>query len=75
MKTTLDIPDNIFERTRIAAEQRQTTCRDLIIQGLEMILRDDAKVPSPKAADALERLQKGYHLGNSPLNREKNHAR
>lgn len=73
MKTTIDLPDAIFERTKIVAARRRTTLKNLVIKGLETVLREEEATPSP--ADALARLQRGYHLGNKPLTRDKTHAR
>ena len=73
MKTTIDLPDAIFEQTKIAAARRRTTIKNLVIEGLETILRQEAN-PSPPA-DAIARLRQGYHLGGKPLNREACHDR
>jgi len=73
MKTTIDLPDSIFERTKIAAAQRRTTIKNLVIEGLETVLRQET--PSAAPADALARLQAGYRLGGAPLSREEAHAR
>lgn len=72
MKTTIDLPDSILERTKIAAARRRTTIKNLVIQGLEAVLREDAPLPPP--SDALARLRHGYHLGVQPLTREEAHA-
>jgi hypothetical protein len=73
MKTTIDLPDDIFERTKIAAARRRTSIKNLVIEGLETVLRDEATVPPP--SDALARLRQGYHLGGHPLTRDESHAR
>lgn len=67
MKTTIDIPDDILRRTKVAAAQRRTTLKNLVLQGLEKILSDDTTQPDTTAA--LERLEKGYQLGGKPLTR------
>ena len=72
MKTTIDLPDYIFQRTKIAAARRRTTIKNLVIEGLETILREEAKSEPPP--DALARLRQGYHLGGKPLAREDCHA-
>jgi hypothetical protein len=72
MKTTIDLPDSILERTKIAAARRRTTIKNLVIEGLEAVLRKDAPLPPP--SDALARLRHGYHLGGQPLTREETHA-
>lgn len=73
MKTTIDLPDHILERTKIAAAQRRTTIKKLVIAGLENVLSEDT--PSPLPEDALARLRQGYHLSGKPLTRDQAHAR
>jgi hypothetical protein len=73
MKTTVDLPDNILERTKIAAAKRRTSIKNLIIEGLETVLREE--MPEAPPAEALARLQKGYHLGGEPSTRDQAHAR
>ncbi len=73
MKTTIDLPDEILERTKIAAAKRRTTIKNLVIEGLETVLREEA-TPEPPA-DALARLHRGFHLGGQALTREEAHAR
>lgn len=73
MKTTVNLPDALFEQTKIAAARRRTTIKNLVIEGLETILGQDTK-PAPPA-DALARLRQGYHLGGKPMSREDTHGR
>ena len=73
MKTTIDLPDEILERTKIAAARRRTTIKNLVIEGLQTILQQES--PAAPATDALARLHRGYHLGARPLSREQIHAR
>ena len=73
MKTTIDLPEAILKRTKIAAAQRHTTLKNLVIQGLETVLNEEDLTHEP--ADALTRLRRGYHLGNKPLNRNETHSR
>ena len=73
MKTTIDLPDDILERTKIAAARRRTSIKNLVIEGLETVLREDS--PSIPSADALARLHQGYHLGGLPLTRDQAHGR
>lgn len=72
MKTTIDLPDAILQRTKIAAARRRTTIKNLVIEGLETVLREDA--PEPPPSDALARLRHGYHLGGKPLTRDEAHG-
>lgn len=73
MKTTIDLPDNILERTKIAAARRRTSIKNLVIEGLECVLREETPAPPPDSA--LGRLRQGYHLGGQALTRDQVHAR
>jgi len=73
MKTTVDLPDCILERTKIAAVRRRTTIKNLIIEGLEVVLGEE--IPDEPPVDALARLRQGYHLGGQPFTRDQAHAR
>ena len=73
MKTTIELPDGLLERTKIAAARRRTTIKNLVIEGLEVVLREEMVAATP--ADALARLHCGYRLGGQPLTRDESHAR
>jgi hypothetical protein len=73
MKTTIELPDAILERTKVAAARRRTSMKNLIIQGLEIVLQNEAASAPP--AEALARLRGGYHLGGHPMTRDEIHAR
>ena len=73
MKTTIDLPDLILEQTKIAAARRRTSIKNLVIEGLELILKQER--PSELPAEALARLRQGYHLGGQALSRDQAHAR
>ena len=72
MKTTIDLPDDILERTKIAAAYRRTSIKKLVIEGLETVLRE--QIPAAPPTDALARLRHGYHLGGQPLTRDQAHG-
>ena len=73
MKTTIELPDAILERTKVAAAHRRTSMKNLVIQGLEMVLQNEVVPAQP--AEALARLRGGYHLGDRPMTREEIHVR
>jgi hypothetical protein len=73
IKTTIELPDAILERTKVAAARRRTSMKNLMIQGLEMVLQSEVVPAQP--AEALARLRGGYHLGGKPMTREEMHAR
>ena len=73
MKTTIELPDAILERTKVAAARRRTSMKNLMIQGLELVLQEEAAPARP--VEALARLSAGYHLGGNPMSREEIHGR
>ena len=73
MKTTIDLPDELLHRAKVAAAQRRTTLKDLIQTGLDMVLRSEAEVS--RRQRALDRLQQGLHLGGKHLTRDQAHER
>ncbi|MEI6656577.1 MAG: hypothetical protein WCP45_17575 [Verrucomicrobiota bacterium] len=46
MKTTLDIPDDIYRQAKVHAAQHATTLKSLFLQALEKMLREPVAVPS-----------------------------
>ncbi len=73
MKTTIELPDELFMRVKIASAREQRSMKQLVIEGLEYVLsRDEDTVV---AEEALNRLQKGYRLGGKPFDRESTHGR
>lgn len=73
MKTTIDLPDDLLHRAKVAAAQRKTTLKELVQTGLDWVLRPEAASPDHQAA--LARLQKGLRLGGQPLTRDQAHER
>ena len=73
MKTTIDLPIDILKRSKIEAVKRHTTFKNLVIEGLTLLLSEES--PKSIPTGALSRLKQGYHLGCSPLSREKAHER
>lgn len=75
MRTTIDLPEPLVERIKIAAARHRTTMRELVIRGLEEILAQDTANAEAPGRSALARLEQGYALGNQPLTRDETHAR
>ena len=71
MKTTIDLPDELLQRAKVAAAQRRTTLKELVQTGLDWVLRSDVELPDHKPA--LDRLHKGLRLGGKPLTRAQTH--
>jgi hypothetical protein len=73
VKTTIDLPEDLLHRAKVAAAQRKTTLKELVQTGLDIVLRSDGGVLDRQAA--LDRLQKGLRLGGQPLTRSRAHER
>ena len=73
MKTTIDIPDELLHRAKVAAAQRKTTLKELVQTGLDWVLRSEVETPDRIAA--LARLQNGLRLGGQPMTRDQAHER
>lgn len=71
MKTTIDLPEDLLQRAKIAAAQRGTSLKELIQVGLDWVLRSSSDAPERKGA--LDRLHKGLRLGGKPLTRAQTH--
>ncbi len=80
MKTTIDLPDDLLLRAKIAAAQRKTTLRALVVMGLEAVTSgasNDTKEKERKKT--FKRLLKAMQASNTepmvPLTREEIHDR
>jgi hypothetical protein len=74
MKTTIDLPDDILHRAKVAAAERRTTLKALVLSGLDHVLHSISQTPDAQTA-ALDRLHKGLPLGGEPLTRDQAHER
>lgn len=39
MRTTVDVPDDIYRAIKVMAAERGTTVRELVLEGLETVMR------------------------------------
>lgn len=62
MKTTVDLPDALFQRARKLAKKRGTTLRSLIEDGLLRVLNDTGR-----EASSLSDCRVGDKKGSYPL--------
>jgi hypothetical protein len=47
MKTTIDLPDTLFQSAKLHAQQSRTTLRSLVEEGLRRVLADQKVKPRP----------------------------
>lgn len=74
MKTTIDLPDDVFLKAKILAAERSTTFKDLVIQGLKLLTQTPPESEDKKRKAELKRLLKNMQASNTepmvPLKRE-----
>ncbi len=74
MKTTIELPDDLFFKVKVIAAERRTTLKDLIVQGLNLVTQTTHGSEEKKRQTALKRLLKGLKASNTkamtPLKRE-----
>ena len=80
MKTTIDFPEHILHRAKIVAVQRKITLKELVIQGLEQVIRqpaaDHETARKTRAARLIAALSRGKNTEPiGPLNRNEIHDR
>jgi len=65
MKTTIDLPNRLLDQTKIEAVRRRTTIKNLVIEGLEMVLKNGRNDPDPSGA--LARSGRATTSAEAPL--------
>ena len=45
MKTTIDFPEDLLQKAKIAAVQRKTTLRELVVRGVDYIVSHPEPLP------------------------------
>lgn len=79
MRTTIDLPDDLFHRAKIVAAQRRTTLKELVLQGLEYATRTPLKDPETERQARARELIAALQASNSepiqPLSREEIYSR
>jgi hypothetical protein len=59
MRTTIDLPDELMKRAKIAAVKRGSTLRDLVAEGLRRVLADRAAPERKRMTEAPIKLPPG----------------
>lgn len=74
MKTTIDLPDEVFLKAKIHAAERSMTFKDVVIQGLKLVTEAPDEAGRKKRKTELKRLLKAMQASNTepmvPLKRE-----
>jgi hypothetical protein len=68
MRTSIDIPDEIFKKAKITAAEQGVTIKELVIRGLQKTLNEQSAKPD---ASRLPKLpggsRKSYDLSNEQI--------
>jgi predicted transcriptional regulator len=74
MKTTIELPDDLFLKVKVMAAERSTTLKDIIVQSLQMFTRNPSENDEKKRKAMVKRLLKAMQASNTepmiPLTRE-----
>lgn len=76
MKTTIELPDDILRRAKVAAAERDTSLKDLFTQALERFLAPVSKEDNEATLrQLLEKMKASNSEPMKPLSREELHER
>jgi uncharacterized coiled-coil protein SlyX len=74
MKTTIELPNDVFLKAKILAVERRMTFKDVVIQGLKLVTETPLETDLEARKVALKRLLKAMQASNTeplvPLARE-----
>lgn len=62
MRTTFDLPDELVKRAKIAAVRRGSTVRDLVAEGLRLMLTEESSPKRKRMTEAPVKLPKGHTI-------------
>jgi hypothetical protein len=74
IKTTIELPDDVFLKAKILAAQSGMTFKDVVIQGLKLVIQSLSEEEERKRKVALKQLLKNMQASNTeamvPLKRD-----
>ncbi|MEX1119641.1 MAG: hypothetical protein WEB60_12700 [Terrimicrobiaceae bacterium] len=74
MKTTIDLPDDLFQKVKVLAAERSTTLKDIMVQALKQWMHTPLEAEEKKRKAMMKRLLKGMEASNTepvgPLKRD-----
>lgn len=65
MKTTIELPDEIFFKAKLLAAQRRTTLKEIMVQALQMFTTSPTGEDDRKRKATLKRLLKSMQASNT----------
>lgn len=74
MKTAIDIPEDLLHRAKIAAAQRKSTLKELVLQGLDYMISHPSRDPEVEQREEMVRILERMRASNkgpmTPLKRD-----
>ncbi len=74
MKTTIELPDDLFQQAKVMAAERGTTLKDIMVQALKLWFRTPAEDEEKNRQATVKRLLQAMRASNTepmvPLRRE-----
>ncbi len=68
MRTTIELPDDLLRLAKVAAAERGSTFRELVMQGLRKVLSEASEKPSASQLPKLPvKGRKAYDLSNEEI--------
>jgi hypothetical protein len=65
MKTTIELPDELFLKAKVSAAESGTTMKDIVVQALQLGFRTPPEAEEKKRKATVKRLLKAMQASNS----------
>jgi len=79
MKTTVDLPEDVLTKAKILAAERRTTLRELVLQGLKLVIETPPESERERREAEMRALLEAMRASNTepmvPLKREEIYER
>lgn len=78
MKTTIDLPDDIFLKAKVFAAEQRITLKEVLVQALQRFMETPPEAEEKKRKAAMKKLLKAMQASNTepmvPLKRDEIYA-
>lgn len=78
MKTTIDLPDDIFLKAKVFAAEQRITLKEVLVQALQRFMQTPPEAEEKKRRAAMKKLLKAMQASNTepmvPLTRDEIYA-
>jgi len=78
MKTTIDLPDDLFLKAKVFAAEQRITLKEVLVQALQRFMQSPPEAEEKKRRAAMKKLLKAMQASNTepmtPLTRDEIYA-